>query len=142
MPLATKNGAIIIEDGKLAEQCSCCGECVNVSYFTSGLFRKGCGGGGIQHGLRTIEIPSRLSVPCSVYISGGVDDDLSVDGSVVQAGQYVGGGFNDCNPAHSVCYSFTATSRTFTVAALDNYGGNTGYDLKICFAKGECNPLP
>jgi hypothetical protein len=96
----------------------------------------------VQHGLRTIEIPQRFSLPREVHISGVVDDDLSIDGSVVQGGQYVTPFFPQCNPAHLVCYSFTATNRTFTVAAIDNHGGNTSYALRICFstlgAGGAC----
>jgi hypothetical protein len=142
MTLATKNGSLIVKDGQIAENCGCCGDCVDVNFFTSDLLGKGCGGAGVQHGLRTIEIPQRFSLPREVHISGVVDDDLSIDGSVVQGGQYVTPLFPQCNPAHLVCYSFTATNRTFTVAAIDNHGGNTSYTLRICFstlgAGGAC----
>jgi hypothetical protein len=140
MPLAIRNNAIIVKDGRLAEGCSCCRECQTHTFPGYSLQDKGCGGGGVLHGVKTITIPSYYELPCTVTITGFVDDDLAIDGSIVQANQFVRPFFSACNPAHNVCYTFAASSRTFTIAAVDNYGINTSYNLTICFdaLEGAC----
>lgn len=139
MPLATKDGALLAKDGKLQTDCSCCRECQRHAFSVGNLLFRGCGGGGVLYGQKTIIIPDKYPLPCEVTISGFIDDDLAVNGSVVQANQFLLPGYSACNPAHNICYTFTASSSTFTIAAIDNYGQNTSYNLTICFnAGGAC----
>lgn len=139
MTIATKNGAIIVKDGKLAESCGCCGDCQTHVLPPYVVANNGCGGGGVLHGEKTITIPDKYALPCEVNITGFVDDDLAINGVVVQDKEFIRGDAPFCNPAHNVCYAFTSNSRTFTIAAIDNYGLRTSYNLTICFNQsGAC----
>ncbi|NDC57023.1 MAG: hypothetical protein EBZ69_09530, partial [Alphaproteobacteria bacterium] len=64
MTIATKNGAIIVKDGKLAENCGCCGcKCGDTRYGYSqqGLFTAGIAGRWCCSGVRPQEITLSLT---------------------------------------------------------------------------------
>lgn len=64
-----------------------------------------------------------------VTITGSVDDELLINGSVVQAGAYG----SPCNPSHTVNYTFFTTTG-FTVGFADNFYVLCGGDITICFS--------
>lgn len=78
---------------------------------------------------QTITNPFSTSV--TVQITGSVDDELLINGSPVDAGCCV---YSTCNGAHAVNHVFSlAGGASFTMAAGDNHGGFTGYDVNVCF---------
>jgi hypothetical protein len=80
---------------------------------------------GIQQaGTQTITVPSSFVLPVQVTITGGCDDDLVVNGQVI----------NQNNLADSVNYTFTCETRTFTVSVYNAMAGGTAYDYNISFA--------
>lgn len=84
---------------------------------------------------QTITIPNAISLPVVVVLTGGVNDDLVVNGAVIQEGKFPFGG-SPCNGAHDVNYCFVSNSRTFTLATKDNYGAGMGADITIRFCSG------
>jgi hypothetical protein len=121
--------------------CDCC--CINENFFLSGIVRADGTCPATVYGERVITRPS-----CSgtglvrVKITGTVDDELIVNGEIIEPGQYP---FTPgCNGAHTIGggsgvaggsgYSFVLNASSFTIAAGDNHGGSTSYNLKICFA--------
>lgn len=83
----------------------------------------------------------------STGVPGGVDDELLIDGVIIQPGMFP---FGACNGAHAVDWSFAKTG-SFTLACADNHGGQSGYTLRICFSSLSAaspedlipsNPLP
>jgi hypothetical protein len=111
-----------------ARGCDCCIECIEESFFVTGLTSGNCQ--QIPYGTRTINLPPGFSLPVEVTISGGADDDFLVNGQAVPKNTPFGG----CNGAGPFPdYTFTLNSPSFTIAAGDNHGGNTSYDVKICF---------
>lgn len=83
-------------------------------------------------GQQLFTIPAHIPLPARVVLTGTVNDDLVLNGKVVQKGLFPFGG-NPCNGAHEVNYCFTATSRTFTLATKDNYGSGMSADITIQF---------
>ena len=77
---------------------------------------------------QTIIIPDGYNY---VTITGSVDDELLIDGVIIQPGEFPFQ--NGCNGAHDVDHSFSKTG-SFTVSCADNHGGRSGYDLRICFS--------
>ena len=72
-----------------------------------------------------------------------------IDGVIIQQNMFGMVGLN-CNLAHAVDYSFIKTG-SFTIACVDNHGGNSGFDLQVCFSNLSSaspedlipsNPLP
>ena len=104
--------------------------CIDEAYFTSDIPDGNCG--QVPYGTRTITVPSQFTLPVEVTISGGADDDFLVNGTAVPKDTPFGG----CNGAGPFPnYTFTLNNRTFTIAAGDNHGGNTSYDVTICFKR-------
>ena len=76
-------------------------------------------------------VTNPFSTPVTVQITGSVDDELLINGAAVDAGCCI---FLTCNGAHAVNHVFSlAGSASFTMAAGDNHGGNSGYYVKVCF---------
>ena len=98
-----------------------------------------------------LAVPDQFKLPCRVSVAGGVDDDLSIDGKVIEQGRYPLGlspmGFEvQCNIGHLVGQAepntqwvFEVNKREFEVYAIDNIGGNMGFNLTFCF--GVKDPL-
>jgi hypothetical protein len=91
---------------------------INVSNTANGC----CGAFGTQ----TISIPSRFSLPTIVNITGGVDDDLMVNGQIING---------DNLAANDVNYTFMCDTRTFTVGGW-NAQGPGAYGYTITFDSG------
>ena len=85
-------------------------------------------------GEQTITIPNQVPVPVVVVLTGGVNDDLLVNGEVID-GEHPSP-FGSCNGAHEVNVCFTANSRTFTLATKDNYGFGMNANITIKFCRG------
>lgn len=155
MPLARKAGALLRVDGKLATACCCdpppppecpC-ESVRPSLRYEYLENTGSLGPFCSftyiRGEQAFTIPADIPVPCYVSLQGAVNDDLVLDGEVIEPGQYPFGS-NPCNGSHSLCWIFLAQNRTFTLATKDNYGFGMSADIEIrfCVAERQRNPLP
>jgi len=98
---------------------------INISFTILGIPNKGCRSS--SYGRKIVNIPSKVKLPTKVIITGGIDDELLIDGLRVESQ------IGDCTPGHSVYYEFISKKRTFTVEAGDNYGTNSGYNLNISF---------
>jgi len=108
---------------------TCNNSCITRTFSISGLTGSPCSN-TTAYGQITVSVPAGCTC---VTITGSVDDDLTIDGTRIQANLFTNSTFRDCNPAHNVNYTFPKTG-SFTLAALDNYGGGTGYNLTICFS--------
>jgi hypothetical protein len=102
--------------------------CIEESFFISGISSGGCQ--QVPYGTKTITVPSGIELPTQVTISGNADDDFLVNGVAVPKDTP----FGACNGAGPFPdYTFTLNEPTFTIAAGDNHGGNTSYEVVICF---------
>lgn len=131
-------GPLILAGGSNDEPC-CCGECcIEESFFITGISRAAGACPATVYGQKTITRPACSGTgPVRVEFSGSVDDELIVNGVITEPGLYP---FTaGCNGAHSIGGAFDGSisiiinEATFTIAAGDNHGANTGYSLKICF---------
>jgi len=86
-------------------------------------------------GQQTITIPSEVRLPTVVVLTGPVNDDLVVNGKVIQEGKFPVQYFGICNGAHEVKYCFKTDSRTFTLATKDNYGFGMNAKIRIRFCR-------
>lgn len=69
---------------------------------------------------RTVANP--LAVGAWVTITGGVDDDLAINGQIIEPGLHTGGAA--CNQPHAIDYTFwLPAGGSFTIGAADNFGG-------------------
>ena len=153
------NGRTFIGDGIPCSPDPCGGYCVSVSDSKAETFDVPpsvcCNRGGTP--TKTVRVPSGFSTPCRIRITGTVDDDLLVNGSLIEAGLYPTGPWSFCDPqpncngGHTVGGAGSGkwvmeVGRTFTVAAQDNLFGGTSYNLTICFGVNDSlsagNPLP
>ena len=114
MPLATKNGSLIVKDGQLAENCGCCGGwyCDGISCWRCNLtsFPPSCNSNWDsscipQYGCKTMYSSS----PCSP-----TQGTVSVSGF----GETV---FNFCNPATVLNTTFSACNKTYSSNELCGY---------------------
>lgn len=81
--------------------------------------------GIIPDSIQTITIPSKYTLPTTVTITGGCDDNLVVNGEVV----------NDSSPlAGNVNYTFVCSTRTFTVGVYNAIAGGAVYTYNIAFS--------
>lgn len=97
---------------------------VSESFFVGNIPGPGSCGTAV-YGLKTITIPDYINLPATVTITGSSDDDFVVNGNLVKGGCAGAGNFSP--------YTFVSNSRTFTIAAVDNFGGNAGYNVNIVF---------
>ena len=91
-------------------------------------------------GQRTIYVPADMTLPVSVSVVGGVDDELLIDGRIIQAGQFPFSG--SCNGAHLLSYTFLLDAPSFEVACGDNFGFAATYSLDIDFTPAAAPPTP
>lgn len=134
-PLYLYQGKLLHKNGKLATDEKCCCEecCIKENFSIEGIPGQVGDCQAVAYGEKTINRP-----PCAgegvvlVEITGGVDDELLVDGIITQPNQFP---FNGCNGAHEVNYAFILNNNSFTIAAGDNHGGSARYSLRICFKK-------
>ena len=133
-----------------------CGSCVEggIHYLADGFpSHVACDPLVLPDSVQTIVIPAGCNYVTikgggDTGIPGGVDDDLMIDGVIIQQNMFTGGAA--CNLAHAVDYSFAKTG-SFTIACVDNWLGNSGFDLQVCFSNLSSaspedlipsNPLP
>lgn len=76
-----------------------------------------------EFGTQTITVPSQFSLPILVNITGGADDDLMVNGQII----------NGDNAAGPVDYSFMCNTRTFTVGGWNAQCCGAAYGYTIGF---------
>jgi len=85
-----------------------------------------------------VNIPAAYSFPLTVRITGGLDDDLKINGTLIEDRVYdplrLG-----CNLGHYVGtagggtgYITTISSSPLTLTLVDQFGGNWGFDLTVC----------
>jgi len=79
------------------------------------------------YGEQTISLPEGVELPTKVTITGVADDDLVVDGEIINENQSAG----------AVNYTFTLYNSTFTIAGYNYYTGGANYNYKICFNSKE-----
>jgi len=144
MTLATKNGAVILKAGKLAENCGCCVDpstpvckqyTFSVDWGQFGGFRPlaPCYKDDAMFGAQTVSVPDSISLPASVTITGYADDDLAVNGKSVSLSQ--------CRQSGAVSASLCLNEQSFEIAAIDNFGWLANYDVNVCFSpnlQGAC----
>lgn len=90
----------------------------------------GVGASGGTYFEETIAVPEGYD---TVVLCGSVDDDIKIDGAVIQDGLFTTAAYPTANPAHSVSYEFTPSGGSFTIAVKDNWGSIAAADLRICF---------
>lgn len=98
-------------------------ETINVSWNGTALGYAYVGG-IIPESFQTITVPASFRLPVNVTITGGVDDLLVVNGVTVTSV------VSDPN----LNYTFTSSTRTFTVGANNTILSGTGYAYVIAFA--------
>lgn len=98
---------------------------IDISFSIFGIKNNGCRSS--SYGKKIITIPYSIRLPTRVIITGGIDDELIIDGVRVESS------VGQCRPGHSVNYQFISRKRNFTVEAGDNYPPNAGYGLNIQF---------
>lgn len=87
-------------------------------------------------GSQNFTIPNSINIPTIMHITGKVNDDLLLNGNVIQNNEFLNG--HPCNSGHIIDHCFTYDGpRTFTVASRDNYGDgiNTSVVFRFCY---EC----
>jgi hypothetical protein len=118
----------------------CCCPCSNFHEEQNYAYNENTGNLGVPctfnytRGEETINIPAEIPLPVVVALFGSVNDDLVLDGQVIEPGKYPFQNF-PCNGAHELCYFFTANNRSFTLATRDNFGFGMGAEITIRFCK-------
>ena len=122
--------------------CSCCGAgapcetCIDISKVVAVAVKSGCDPSDAQ--ACTITIPDEYSLPVTVRISGGVDDDVKFNGSIIEPSEYIFQ--DDCNGAHQIGTADSGpgyvdrevNARTFTLTLVDNFGVVSWMNVKVC----------
>ena len=91
-----------------------------------------------------VNIPAAYSFPLTVRITGSVDDDLKINGTLIEDNvyEYLSEG---CNGGHCVGggpsgYPITISSSPMTLTLVDNFGQGRTLDLTVCLdPDGEQN---
>lgn len=87
-----------------------------------------------------VNIPASYSFPLAILITGSVDDDLKVNGELIEEKQYVTASNPDCNEAHCIGskngwpygYATSIYSSPLTLTLVDNYGYGKILDVTVC----------
>lgn len=161
MGLKTKDGSLLLtDDGKLALSCDCCAppppECLYACYCHPGNGGEGwvirdtpcppynftvCCTVGASQGCNVLLGTTTVSKPASmlgrsvlVTITGGMDDDIAIDGVFVGP---------SCTAGFVGFFTFTlaANDSSFELANVDSYGACAHGTLTICF-EVQANPFP
>jgi hypothetical protein len=138
------------------DNCQCCPKCYQCFYFNFSLWNAelfSWATPGEQYFTRNITIPISIPIPCRIHAIGGSDDAFMKDGEfltdVIDFGTISTNSKNqpesDSITAHTFDYQWIQSSRSFTLSARDNYGGNAGWNALICAyplagATQECGP--
>lgn len=108
--------------------------------YTFSATPSGSGCDNERFNLQTIYAPDSCGLPVVVTITGSVDDDFAINGDIVQPNEFVNDDFPDCNPAHTVEYTFTLEDPSFDIEVVDNHGISVSADLTICFTPAAPPP--
>lgn len=138
--IAFKDDKVYMQGGLVSTgQKCCCGECdtcIDISKVVAVAVKSGCDPTDAQ--ACTITIPDEYSLPVTVRISGGVDDDVKFNGTIIEPAEYIYQ--DDCNGAHQIGTADSGpgyvdrevNARTFTLTLVDNFGVVSVMDLKVC----------
>jgi hypothetical protein len=117
--------------------CSCCGcdRCIDISKVVPVASKLPCDSTDGQ--VCTITIPDEYTLPVTVRLSGVVDDDIKFNGSILEPGEYLQG---SCNAAHFIGTADSGpgyvdkqvNARTFTLTLVDNFGGVSWMNVRVC----------
>ena len=115
-----------------------CQRCITI-YRKRETFESGSGCGEEVYEV-DIDIPAGYTFPLTINITGVVDDDLKINGTLIEDNER-----NppppfpqlDCNLPHCVGggpagYTTTISSSPLTLTLVDNYGGNKILDVTVC----------
>ena len=123
MTLATKNGAVIVKDGKLAESCGCCGE-----WYCYG----GCG--------CSDQRPSALSASLSFSLNqtayGQMQTGAFGGGQMHQCAKYTSSSFSDVSKTVSLSYTGTSSdgaSCSYATPITGEYSFSSGSPVPVGF---------
>jgi hypothetical protein len=83
-----------------------------------------------------VTIPASYTFPLTIKITGAVDDDLKINGTLIEDNLYEFQG-EGCNGAHCVGggptgYTTTISSSPLTLTLVDNFGQTRSMDLTVC----------
>lgn len=99
-----------------------------------------------------VHVPECYTFPLTIRITGGVDDDLKVNGTLIEDGDYPREGY-ECNKAHCVGskngypygHTTTVSSSPIVLTLVDNFGQKRAMDITVCLdPDGEqgCSECP
>ena len=125
----------------VATVCGCCGGCQRcITIYRARLTFESGNGCGEEVYEVDIDIPAGYTFPLTINITGSVDDDLKINGTLIEDNER-----NppppfpqlDCNLPHCVGggpagYTTTISSSPLTLTLLDNFGGNKVLDVIVC----------
>lgn len=149
--LTTHHSRLLNKSGALGVNTSCCcvppppppppqdcQRCITIFRGRSNNQSLGCAKNDVY--TLDINIPASYSFPLTVRITGGVDDDLKVNGTLIEENEYVSALYPDCNPAHCIGsvngwpygYTTSISSSPLTLTLVDNYGYGKTLDVTVC----------
>ena len=138
-------GRLVVKNNALAVDSACCcssscdivggTRCVTI-YRARLTFESGTGCGEEVYEV-DIDIPAAYTFPLTVNITGVVDDDLKVNGTLIEDNLYKPFPDLPCNLPHCVGggpagFTTTISSSPLTLTLVDNYGGNKILDVTVC----------
>lgn len=142
MTLISWNGTgPILKSGAIGtEQACCCGgqedcqRCITIYRKRFQNDTRYCQGEDVYE--LEVNIPAAYSFPLTVRITGGVDDDLKINGTLIEDNLYPFQNF-DCNGAHCVGggptgYTTTISSSPMTLTLVDQFGQSRLLDITVC----------
>ena len=141
MPLYVQNGKLLNKNGTLSTSAGCCcgnsspcQRCINIYRARYQNDTKYCAREDVYE--LEVNIPAAYSFPLTVRITGGVDDDLKINGTLIEDNVYE---FQNegCNGAHcvgggSAGYPITISSSPMTLTLVDNFGQGRTLDITVC----------
>jgi len=131
MTIATKNGSIIVKDGKLAENCGCCGgDCAYVVWGNTAPPDGKCES-PVFAGTVQVTIPEKYEIP-----SGGLQISLSQSGFDDKGTVNGQASLGDCI-TNTMPSCITITNRTIAFGVYDTVGQNVGMAACICVTGGK-----
>jgi hypothetical protein len=139
MPLYVQNGSLLNKAGTLGTSAGCCcgGSCQRCVTIYRARLTFDSGGCGEEVYEVDIDIPAEYTFPLTINITGDVDDDLKINGTLIEDNLYKPFPDLPCNLPHSVGggpagYTTTISSSPLTLTLVDNYGGNKILDVIVC----------
>jgi len=114
-----------------------CGGCITIHRRRAFGGSGGCDRQDVY--VLNVNIPAAYSFPLTVRITGGVDDDLKINGTLIEDGLYppVTEPGSVCNGGHCVGggptgYTTSISSSPMTLTLVDNFGDVRLLDITVC----------